>query len=150
VEKILIFTVHGVRHAFPLANVERIVTAVEITPISGTPAVLLGTINVAGLVVPILNLRKLLGYPDKEIEISDHFIIAKSKEAVIALVADFVENVQEVSSQIGAGEVLPHWDWVSGFAITDQGTVTIHSLERIVSSIDAQVRSAYPEGRFTP
>lgn len=48
---------------------------------------------------PVLNTRKLLDAPDKEIDLSDQFIISKNSNRTVILVVDSVPGVSELFAQ---------------------------------------------------
>ena len=108
--QLLVFTVNEQQYALRLASVERIVRAVEVTPLPESSSGLLGVVNVQGHIVPAVDFRKRFGLPDREIEISDRLIIANASDRTIALLVDAVVGVvasteEEVvpSAQIGSG-----------------------------------------------
>ena len=65
--QLVVFRLNGQRYALPLAAVERIVCAVEVTPLPGAPPVVLGVINVAGCVLPVFNIRRRFLLPEREV-----------------------------------------------------------------------------------
>ena len=46
--QLLVFELDGRRYALPLRQVERVIRAVDVTPLAGVPAILLGVIDVDG------------------------------------------------------------------------------------------------------
>ena len=71
----VLFRVENQRCALPLDSVERVVRAVEITPVPGAPKIVLGAICVAGTVLPVLNMRQRLGLPERNVSPDDQFLI---------------------------------------------------------------------------
>jgi purine-binding chemotaxis protein CheW len=49
-----------------------------------------GIIKIGTLIVPVINIRKRFGLPDREIELSDHLIIARTKKLILSLPVDEV------------------------------------------------------------
>src|SRR3712207_6774571 len=95
----VVFTLDEHGYALPLSFVERIVRAVEVTPLPKAPEIVLGVINVQGRVIPVVNIRKRFRLPEREIELSDQFIIARTAKRTIALVVDAVGGVAETLGQ---------------------------------------------------
>jgi purine-binding chemotaxis protein CheW len=95
----VIFTVDDQNYALSLSNVERVVRAVQITRLPSNDKYVLGVVDVQGEVVQVLNTRSILGSPDKEIDLSDQFVIARSANRKVILVADSVPGVYELSVQ---------------------------------------------------
>lgn len=130
-DQLLIFSIDNRRHAVPLLNVEQVLRAVEVMSVPGAPSNILGTINLSGVLIPVLNLRKHFGYTEKEIEPSDHFIIARGTSVLVALVTDYVENVLQVERVTDSHGVLPNLNSVKGFAISEGETVLIHTIDSL-------------------
>ena len=59
----LVFSVSGERYAAPVERVVRLDRLGAVTPTPNTPAWVLGVTNVRGEIVPVLDLRRLLGLP---------------------------------------------------------------------------------------
>jgi purine-binding chemotaxis protein CheW len=91
--QLVVFLLEGQRYALRLAAVERVVRAVEITPLPQAPEIVLGMINVEGRIVPVVNMRNRFGRPERAIELSDQFIIARTSRRAVALVVDSVNEV---------------------------------------------------------
>ncbi|MEI6134826.1 MAG: chemotaxis protein CheW [Desulfomonile sp.] len=95
----VIFKVDDQDYALSLLNVERVVRAVQITRLPSNDKYVLGVVDVQGEVVQVLNTRRILDSPDKEIDLSDQFVISKSANRKLILVADSVPGVYELSVQ---------------------------------------------------
>jgi len=123
------------RYALPLASVERVVRAVEITPLPDAPDVVLGVINVQGRVVPVIDVRKRFGLPARELTLGDHMVIASTPNRPLALIADVVHGVLESSAQeiVSAADVIPGLEYVEGIAKTEHGFVLIHDLDKFLA-----------------
>lgn len=93
--QLVIYRVAGRRFALPLAAVEYVVPAVEITPLPGAPASAAGVINVHGSIMPVLDCRRCFGLPVREIDPGDQLIIARLGARAVALWVDEVEGVHE-------------------------------------------------------
>jgi purine-binding chemotaxis protein CheW len=128
------------RYALPLASVERVVRAVEITPLPEAPEVILGVINVQGRVVPVVDIRKRFGLPARALALGDHMVIASTPARPLALVADVVHGVMACSSHeiISAVDIIPGLEYVEGIAKTDEGFILIHDLDKFLA-LDEEV-----------
>lgn len=146
--RFFLFAIEGFRYALGLEAVERVVRAVAVTPLSDGPDVVHGVINFQGRVVPVLNLRRRLGFPDREIRPEDVLVIARCASRTIAFFADSVEGV--VDEPEGAvtegGDVVPGLEHVRGVMRLDEGLVLVHDLERVLSLEDRERVSAALEG----
>lgn len=92
---VLICTIAGQQYAFDLSTIHRTFWAVEITPLVHTSDHILGVVNIRGEVVPVVNMRKLLGLPQRELDIKDHFVLCTVHEKKMILWVDCVNRVKE-------------------------------------------------------
>ena len=74
--QLVVFFLNEQKYALYLPAVERVVSAIEVTPLPQAPDNVLGIINVMGKVITVVNIRKRFGLPEREIDLSDQFIIA--------------------------------------------------------------------------
>lgn len=95
----LLFDVGGERYALAVCDVERVVLAAEVTPLADAPGTILGLINVGGEVMPVADVRRRLGLPAREMELSDRFIVTRAVGAPLVLLVEAVEGVCELPAQ---------------------------------------------------
>ncbi|NOX90516.1 MAG: hypothetical protein GXO77_16030 [Calditrichaeota bacterium] len=74
-------------------KVKRVSQIVEIIPLPKSPRIILGLINVFGEAVPVLNIRYRLGFPKRDIRITDHLIIIRKNNFSMAFVVDQVSGL---------------------------------------------------------
>jgi purine-binding chemotaxis protein CheW len=146
--QLVVFTLDEQSFALNLSNVERIERAVEVTPLPDAPEVILGVINIEGRVVPVVNTRKRLGMPEKDIDLQDLFIIVRENGHSLALLADQVRPVLEVPDEelVLPDRVLPGIGYVQGVAKIDVGMLVVLRLETIMSLTDQKLVLAALEG----
>lgn len=132
---LLIFRLGEQRYALPLAAVERVVRAVEVTPLPGAPAIVLGAIDVQGSVLPVLSIRRRFGLPQGEIAPDDQFVLARAVNRSVALVIDEAQGVLEhpVDAVIDSTPILPGAKQFRGVVKLEDGLVLIHDLENFLS-----------------
>ena len=135
-----VFLLDGQRYALPLAQVDRVVRAVAVAPLPKAPEIVLGVVDVQGQLIPLINLRRRFHLPERDIELSDQFIIASTARRTVALVADEVTGVVEVpETQVtAAGEVVPGLEYVAGVAKQEDGLILIHDLDTCLSLDEEQ------------
>lgn len=103
----LLFGVGEGRYALAVGDVDRIVLAAEVTPLADAPETVLGLVNIAGEIMPVADVRRRLGLPAREMELSDRFIVTRAAGAPLALLVESVEGVAELPAQpVKAGD---HW-----------------------------------------
>jgi len=133
--QLVAFSLNDRRYALPLAVVERIVRAVDITPLPKAPPIVLGIVNVGGTIIPVVNMRQRFRLPDREIEPRDQFILGRTGRRIVALVADEVSSVAErpESEVIATQEILPGLEGVEGVVGLDDGMILIYDLTKFLS-----------------
>gem|GEM_PF-269604 len=97
--QLVVFTVAGQYYGLFLTAIERILPALEVTPIPHAADTLLGIINVQGRIIPVVNTRRFLQFPDRAIELNDQFVLAGTAERSVALVVDEVVGILEVTDE---------------------------------------------------
>ncbi len=137
--QLVVFRLDAQRYALALAMVERIVRAVAVTPLPKAPAIVLGVIDVAGSVLPVLNLRRRFGLPERKIDVASLFLIARTSRRTVVLVVD---EAQEVTARadaaiIDSAQIVPGLKHVSGVVKLSDGLVLIHDLEKFLSLDEA-------------
>ena len=60
---LLVFALAGLQCALGTSKIDRVVAAVEISPVPQAPAIVLGLVNVHGRILPVLNIRRLFRLP---------------------------------------------------------------------------------------
>jgi len=146
--QLVVFRLGEQRYALPLAAVERIVRAAEVTPLPNAPAIVFGAIDLQGKVIPVLNVRRRFCLPEREIGVSDQFVIARTDRRVVALVVDEAQGVigREQSAMIGSDQITPGLEQFHGVVRLDDGLVLIHDLERFLSLDESSALDAAMTG----
>ena len=137
--QLVVFHLDAQRYALPLAAVERIVRAVEVTTLPHAPAIVLGVVDVAGRLLPVLSLRRRFGLPEREINPADQFLIAHTSRRTVVLVVDEAEGVLECPATeiIPSAEIVVGLEQLQGVARLDDGLVLIHNLESALALSEA-------------
>ncbi len=135
VHSLVTFTLDEQRYALYLYAVERVVRAVEITNLPKAPAIVAGIINVQGRIIPVVNIRKRFGLPQREMTLGDQLIIARTKSRPIAMIVDTVIGVIEYNEEmlIPADEIVPGTKYIDGVVKLRDGMALIHDLEKFLS-----------------
>jgi purine-binding chemotaxis protein CheW len=128
VKKFLCFEVASRRFGLWSTVVMEAVRAVAVVPLPKAPAMVTGVINLRGKVVPVFDLRSRFGLPAKEVEITDHFVVAWAGERIVAFQADravgfFDATEKDVEDAKG---VTPVAEYLSGIVKMPDGLVLIH------------------------
>jgi purine-binding chemotaxis protein CheW len=138
--QLVVFRLDAQRYAVPLIVVERIIRAVEVTPLPKAPAIVLGVIDVEGRVLPVLNIRRRFGLPDKDIRPKDQFLIAQTARRAVVLVIDEAQGVIERPSTeiVIPARIVPGLEQIQGVIKLGDGLALIHDLEKFLSLDEAR------------
>jgi purine-binding chemotaxis protein CheW len=133
--QLVVFELDERCYGLRLAVVERVLHAVDVTPLPQSPDVVWGVIDIEGQIVPVLSLRKRFGLPERPIGVSDQFVLARTARRTVALVVDVARGVVGRTSAelIESDKILPDLKQIEGVIRLDDGMVLIHDLDRFLS-----------------
>jgi purine-binding chemotaxis protein CheW len=142
--QLVVFTLDEQRYALHLPAVERAIRMIEITPLPSAPEIVIGVVNVHGVVVPILNIRKRFRLPDRATDLGDQLIIARTARRIVAFVVDTVSDVLTLPSKelVAPESILPQLEHVEGVVKLDDGMIFIHDLDAFLSLEEEQALEA--------
>jgi purine-binding chemotaxis protein CheW len=149
----VVFTLDEQRYALPLPVVDRVIRLVEVTALPKAPEIVIGIINVHGQIVPVVNVRRRFHLPEREPDLNDLMIIARTSKLTAALIVDAVLGVVEsLRSQIIESKlILSGLEYIDGVIKLENGLILIHDLTKFLSlgevkSLSAAI-SAHRPGR---
>ncbi len=130
----LIFILEKEKYAISVSAVERIYRAVNVTPLPEGPDILKGIIKIGTLIVPVINIRKRFGLPDREIELSDHLIIARTKKLILSLPVDEVTGLMEIDDEHveKKDSIFPDLKYIEGVIKLSSHIIIIHNLDEFL------------------
>jgi purine-binding chemotaxis protein CheW len=152
-EKLLVFALSGLHCALRLSEIERVLHAVEITPVPKAPEIVMGLVNVQGRVIPVLNIRKLLRLPEIETSLNDQIILARTATFPVAILVEKALGVTEFSEQkiIAPAELYPGLEYLEGVTKLKDGILYIYNLDRFLSSAEkSEIEHLLSEGISMP
>jgi len=85
-------------YALPIKPIVRIIEMVTITPIPQLSSVVEGVINMHGVAIPVINLRRHFGLPDAAWGLRTPIIIVQIGEQTFGLIVDEVIDVLDMSA----------------------------------------------------
>lgn len=134
-EQMVVFTLDELNYALPLNLVIRVIHAVEIRKLPKAPEIICGIINVAGQIIPVVDVRKRFGLPVREMIPDDELIIADTGTRTVALLIDHVNGVRQISpgQQIQTKETLPYAGYIKGVIKLEEELILIYDLEQFLS-----------------
>lgn len=127
----VVFKLDNDHYALPLAQVARAVRMVAVTPVPDEPPWMLGLIDMAGQVVPVIDLRRRFAYPARPPALTDRLLIVQVADQRLALMVDDVLKVLEpAAAQL---ETAP-----STLAQSQPLRATIREAEQLILVLDAE------------
>ena len=124
-EDLLVFLLAGQRYALPLARVERSMLSTAVNRLTGTHAVIRGSINLGNRIIPVIDLRVRLGHPARDLRLHDHLLETSTGRRTVALLVDEARGIVEAP---------PGLRTLGTTTQLDDGLVLIHDLEALLSS----------------
>jgi purine-binding chemotaxis protein CheW len=94
--QVVVFTIEGKVLGVDILKVQEILRMVEVTPFPRMPEFALGAINLRGRVVPVVNLRRKLGLPDRNPGPKTCNLLVRSGDQVIGFLVDEVSEVLDI------------------------------------------------------
>lgn len=150
-ESFVLFALDACRYALSLAVVERVVPALELTPLPGAPGIVLGVFNLQGRIIPTMNLRRRLERPERDVQLTDQFLVAAIGGRPVALVVDATLGIVRKSAEelVPVESFLGELPQVRGILRLADGLVLIQDLARFLSldeaaQLDGALRGGQP------
>lgn len=94
--RMVVFYLGDQRYALPIGRVQEIQQIVAYTDAPDDTGVILGMVNLRGMVVPLVDLRTLVGLTLKDYHLETPMVICRLRGGLVALVVDEVEDVAEM------------------------------------------------------
>jgi len=138
--RLVVFTLDGQRYALPASAVERVLAMAALSPLPQAPAIALGVINVHGRVLPVLDIRRRFGLPDRAYGLTAQLLVARTQRRTVVLPVDAVLEVTEVAPQaiIAPDTILPGIGHLAGIVALPGGLLFIHDLDGFLSLDEEQ------------
>lgn len=128
----LVVALDGRRYGLD-ADVGRIVRMVGVTPLPGAPDVVEGVIDVAAVIVPVVDPRVRFGLERRPPSPDDHLVITRSDERTLAVRVDravayvAVGALEPVAGEVAGGR------HIAGVSRTAEGLLVITDLDAFLS-----------------
>lgn len=148
IRNLVTFRLDRQTYALPIEPIVQIIEMVTITPIPHVNHSVEGVINVRGMTVPVINLRRHLDLPEVKLQLHTPIILVQTGERMVGLIVDQVADVLNVSaSQVARPtDVLPDEmgdaQLLQGLIQTPQGAVLLLDLAHLFASDRAKLVQA--------
>lgn len=96
-QQFVVFHLAKEAYALPIMQVKEIIRVPEIVGVPGAPYFIAGVINIRGSVLPVINLRRKLGLPEKEDDEGTRIVVVETNAGPTGLIVDAVREVRKIS-----------------------------------------------------
>jgi purine-binding chemotaxis protein CheW len=137
--EIVAFDLGRQRCGLMVADVERVLRAVALTPLPNAPAVIEGVISLAGAPVAVVDLRKRLGLPAKAIDLDEVLLVTRAGARRVAIRADrAVGLVKAAAADLhDTAEVGPMAAEIAGVVTLPDGILLLHDPRAFLTQAEA-------------
>ncbi len=134
---IVCFKIGEEDYAIDIMDVKEIIRCQKIIPLPKAPYFIEGVIDLRGIVVPIIDMRKRFGIQSPSTHKGMKILIVKVNDKIIGMLVDRVSNIIKVPSD----SVLPppeiskeiEPEYLKGVCETDEGIYLLLDLDRILT-----------------
>lgn len=141
-QQLVHFMLDGQAFALPLQRVQRVFAAAEVTPVPELPAPVQGVVDIAGDLLPVLDLR----HPPRPVTVDDQFLLIQGAQRRVVLVVDRTLGV--LARTLAPLPELPPCGPsdapFEGAVRCDDGVVLVHDSDRFVSDQLARALEQVP------
>lgn len=142
-QKVIVFQLQDKEYGVFVQNVKSIEKVDHITRVPRTADYIKGVINLRGVVTPIIDLRKRLNMPEKEITDQTRVIIAVQNEMEVGLIVDSANDVVDISEDSiePAPSVIEQveTEFIKGITKLDKRLIMLLDLEKVLSKENQRV-----------
>ena len=122
-------------YAIAITKIQEIILMKPITRIPQVPDFIEGLINLRGSVIPIVNLRKRFGLPNREVDDETRTIVVNVHEKTVGCVVDAVTQVMRINrDQIQPpplGALAVNHQYLAGLAKLDDRLMIILDIDKL-------------------
>jgi purine-binding chemotaxis protein CheW len=140
------FNLGDEEYAIEILKVQEIIRMIEITRVPNSPEFINGVINLRGRVIPVLDLGKRIGLPEKEHSGDSRIIVVEIQNKVIGFIVDKVNIVLRINQNIV--EPTPELvgkiesEFIRGIAKMEKNLLILLDLDKVISQPEMKELSA--------
>ncbi len=98
--QVVTFNLRDEEYAIEILKVQEIIRMIPITRVPNSPEFVNGVINLRGKVIPVMDLGKRIGLPDKAESAESRIIVVEINHTIIGFIVDRVNIVLRLSKDI--------------------------------------------------
>lgn len=143
----LIFELDQQQFAIGIGAVEEILPYVPARQIPQVPAIVEGVINRRGAAMPVLDIRARFGLKSKPHALTNHLIVVRISDRLLALHVDRVLTVIELPQSVitEVASIAPGSRYISGVAHSGDDIIFIHDPELFLREAELAALAEFDE-----
>ncbi|MFN8358825.1 MAG: chemotaxis protein CheW [Candidatus Kapaibacterium sp.] len=130
------FNLGDEEYAIEILRVQEIIRMIPITRVPNSPEFINGVINLRGKVIPVMDLGKRIGLPDKEKNNDNRIIVVEINHTIIGFIVDRVNIVLRVSKNIieNTPQLVGNLDteYIKGIAKMEHNLLILLDLDKVM------------------
>ncbi len=135
--KLIVFTLDRQYYGLQLQYIAKVLRAVEITPVPKAANFLSGVVNMHGEIIPVIDIRRLMGMPTKSLDLADRFIVINVHSRTMIIAVDDVKSVMDYAmSQV---ETTQNENHIKTIIKQDNNLIFVLDLEKLLSYNDVHL-----------
>ncbi|HWO87729.1 MAG TPA: chemotaxis protein CheW [Gemmatimonadales bacterium] len=138
--QVVVFRVGGQEFAFNVFDVQRILRFQEAAPLPKAPAFLEGVLQVQGMVVPVIDLRKRFELKDAPVREETRTVVVETDGLVVGVVVDAVlEVIRVAASSVSPPPAVVRGlaaEYIQGIITLGQRTIIMLQTARLLTSAE--------------
>jgi purine-binding chemotaxis protein CheW len=135
-QEFLCFKVYDEVYSVDIMDIKELITPREVTEVPRAPAFVSGIISLRGVIIPIIDMRKRLGFARETVTRCERIIVVRHGESFSGLLVDkiiqvvriAIDDIETVSTQLEGIDR----DFVTGIGRADGRMVIILNLNKII------------------
>lgn len=147
--QLVTFRVDGRVLALALDSVVRVERAAAVTPLPGGPPCLMGALNHHGRLLPVLDLRRRLHLPTRDLDTEDQFLLVRCGLRTVVVPVDRVEGIVEAGPLVAPDEVVGAPLGVEGLMASEDGLIIVQEADRLLNPAEEAAWEAAVAGAGT-
>jgi len=145
-QRYLTFEIEAETYGIPILKVREILGLREITPLPQTPPAVKGVINLRGLIVPVVDLRRKFGLAERAFDKRTSIIVIdlvwRGESLLMGMIVDSVREVQSVPeesvSHLNGLETRVKAQYILGVADTPAGIRILIDVDKVLTEEDIE------------
>lgn len=132
------FLVDEETYGLAVSRVKEIISMIDITHVPNTASFMEGVINLRGIVVPVISMRKKFRLEPKAYDRNTVIIIIEAEDRLIGAIVDFVSDVLDIPAE--SIQSTPTFntrieiDFIQGIGRVDKKMIIILDADKILSA----------------